>query len=578
MPQLKPHETNRDIENHWRRLDVHRWSDHPEVNDFIGRIYDEHITPHLNKSLHAKGAKKMLKVLLLDLYCAWIDDPTMSIAWSRMLAHYKPKSIYNKLHITRKIIDIVDLCSDAGLINHVIGFYDRRDGGQSRSPKMWPTQKLVAEFEKAAFNRFDFRSIGQETIRLHDDDKALVEYQDTPTVIKMRKVLDQYNQLLFEHHIDLSNIDRPYVQSPRNKKHKINKTTGKVYAYPATELVKDKKKDKYKTAKIRKLPINQDHFVYRVFNNSWSKGGRFYGGFWQHIPRDYRRFIRINGERTIEVDFSSHHAVLVYAMAGINYWNEKGLMDDPYAIEEELEKIAGPIGNGTRATVDKNRQYSGGDERELIKQLLLTGLNARSEKDTIMAARKKIYQSAGHYNHNYAKLTNELLYTYLEAIKLKHKPIKKYLGSNASLDLQYLDSKISEAIILDFMKSGIPILSVHDSYIVWEKYADDLRECMNEEWRKFSGLPNKKLVENVFGADLPTTINIKQKGYYQEEYQPEEEEGGSLHQEIMSIKNKEHVSSRHENELKKFMLWRGREDNRNRIKESGLRDQRYEEG
>jgi hypothetical protein len=33
------------IENPWhsRPIDVHRWSDHPEVKQFVDRIWDEHL-------------------------------------------------------------------------------------------------------------------------------------------------------------------------------------------------------------------------------------------------------------------------------------------------------------------------------------------------------------------------------------------------------------------------------------------------------------------------------------------------------------------------------------------------------
>ena len=48
-----------------RSLDVHKWSEHVEVNKLISKIYSEHF------SGNSKIRKKHLKVVLLDLYVAW---------------------------------------------------------------------------------------------------------------------------------------------------------------------------------------------------------------------------------------------------------------------------------------------------------------------------------------------------------------------------------------------------------------------------------------------------------------------------------------------------------------------------
>lgn len=65
--------------NYSRPLDVHRWSDHPEVNSFVDKIYSSLPALSGNKQIR----KKHLKVLLLDLYVAWSTDPDLKIAISR---------------------------------------------------------------------------------------------------------------------------------------------------------------------------------------------------------------------------------------------------------------------------------------------------------------------------------------------------------------------------------------------------------------------------------------------------------------------------------------------------------------
>ena len=61
---------------HSRILDVHRWSEHPESNLFVDEIYETYIhQKNNNKNIQ----KKHLKVVLLDLYIAWLSDPELDL-------------------------------------------------------------------------------------------------------------------------------------------------------------------------------------------------------------------------------------------------------------------------------------------------------------------------------------------------------------------------------------------------------------------------------------------------------------------------------------------------------------------
>jgi len=47
-----------------------------------------------------------------------------------------------------------------------------------------------------------------------------------------------------------------------------------------------------------------------------NKGGRFYRGWWQHVPSHVRRHILIDGNKTIEIDYSGMSMRLLYASEG----------------------------------------------------------------------------------------------------------------------------------------------------------------------------------------------------------------------------------------------------------------------
>ncbi len=78
--------TNRDL-NYSRLFDVHRWSDHPEVDVLVDWQYEAHIRslePTDRKPIQDKNpCRKALKTLLIDLYAGWVDDPLLVTAFAR---------------------------------------------------------------------------------------------------------------------------------------------------------------------------------------------------------------------------------------------------------------------------------------------------------------------------------------------------------------------------------------------------------------------------------------------------------------------------------------------------------------
>ncbi|MCD8517756.1 MAG: hypothetical protein LRY61_10960 [Burkholderiaceae bacterium] len=118
---------------------------------------------------------------------------------------------------------------------------------------------------------------------------------NTTTVENWQYWLYEYNQFLSEHAIAL--------------------------AVPDDELKRLAKrmsaKDvEFETGERRKPVINYRAIALkRIFaRGRLDRGGRFYGGWWQMVPSEYRPFIRINHKSTIEWDFSSMALRLLYAL------------------------------------------------------------------------------------------------------------------------------------------------------------------------------------------------------------------------------------------------------------------------
>lgn len=597
MPRLEREDLPEEFDlDHSRQLDVHTWSDFPEVNDFVNRIYDQYIHTAIGSNSGGKKwyskKKRQLKVLLLSLYVNWLDDPQLVTGFSRTLSYYRAGSRYNKLNISRIIRDIQDELSDVGLINWFKGFKDS-ETGIKRNTKIWPTETLVKEFVKAGVHQLDLRLdldvidgkpvVGnRDLIVMHEKvmdeydrpQQIAVEYKDTPKVEEMRWCLCDYNGLLTHHHIDLCNTDVPYVWShdddPDQVQENIDLTTGQVSKHEAprgyieyeTENGERRSRDftKPRDGKNKKIFVNQRNFVYRVFNNnSFRQGGRFYGGFWQQIPREYRKFIRIDGHPTVEIDYSSHHPVLLYAKKGINYWKEYGEDNDPYDLSEQFKELnphtnsdhGGAVQSSMSSVYGSNTLPSVAErERTLIKTLMLILVNTRSDKSAILATRQRIREITGvNYSKQYQPLNDKRLKRYIEAIRMKHKPIANYLGRTGGMELQYLDSQITEEILSTFTRRGIPVLAVHDSYLIWEEFAWDLKWEMNKVWGKFSGLSDDELNSSFYGEWTSSDGKVLKSEKPMPVWMPKKE----IHP---LSKRKQYVSERHKQSLKEFQQWR----------------------
>ena len=432
--------TDRDYQ-HSRPLDVHCWSEHKEANQFIDYIYDNYLNNETNENKRIQ--KKHLKVVLLDLYVAWLNDSELNIAVHMTPSAYsdgtvfnKGKSRYNELNIKVSTIEIVHRLHDAKLIGFKKGFEGSPEW-QGYISRIWPTNKLTTLFEDAAFGEFDIGySEDRETIILRDEEKDEVEYKDNNYTRQMRFAVQQYNKLLEKTFIDIQSVDKPArIELPEGKR---RRRSNKPVFVNIT---------------------HHDKFVRRVFNNnSFSDGGRFYGGWWQRMDTNFRKDIRMNNTPTVEIDYSALHVILAYSEADIDYWQTTN--KDPYDL---------PV-RGVN-----NPEHC----RDITKLFLLLSLNASDEQ-----ALNKAFRSELNYKEYPYSFPDDILTELLQTIKEHHPDIKHLICSGAGLRLMNIDSQICEYVVSDFVKRDVPILTVHDSFIVPFGEEDNLNRLMKEAFNE----------------------------------------------------------------------------------------------
>jgi len=75
-------------------------------------------------------------------------------------------------------------------------------------------------------------------------------------------------------------------------------------------------------------------------------------------------------------------------------------------------------------------------------------------------------------------LKDKELGTLLTAFTNKYPSIEPYICSGKGLELMYLDSCIAEQVIEHFSKQSIPVLCIHDSFIIQYDKVLELRATM----------------------------------------------------------------------------------------------------
>ena len=160
--------------DHSRPLDVHKWSDYPEVNSFVNQVWEDFLATEFpaqtGREKRPKGPKKQqFKVLPLDLYVAWREDPDLLIGVSLRKGSYKAGSRYNSLYISEAIVDVILHLEEVGLLDY--------KGTESAKINTHMARSLEA-FEL----NLNLLTINphkdKEVIVLNDTDSKAIEYND----------------------------------------------------------------------------------------------------------------------------------------------------------------------------------------------------------------------------------------------------------------------------------------------------------------------------------------------------------------------------------------------------------------
>ena len=358
-----------------------------------------------------------IEYILTDIWKSSYIHPEAECSIHKHNNYYSSNPRYRDPNLTYKMT--MAAFDGLQLLNLIVvtkdGYYDRTkmQGGLTRYRAREELLEMLNEIpEHPAIHLKP--NLDAETILLRqkiDNKNVLVPYDEDAFTDKARNNLRTINHCFTRHWADLCILDKDVLALQER-------------------LFED----------TEKQPIDlTKRTLVRIFsNNSFEEGGRFYRGWWQNVPSEYRPFITIDSKATSEHDYSQLNPNMIYSV-----YNKELGSEDAYS------RVAGP------------------EYRDVVKQ----AFNAMFQA-TKTLERKPDGIELDAIGMSWRELKEEILNA--------HKPIKDYFFKGLGNRLQFEDSIIAENVMLQFAKMDAPALPIHDSFIMHHGFSTygELEEAM----------------------------------------------------------------------------------------------------
>jgi hypothetical protein len=390
---------------------------------FIEQMIEWEISNELRKRKRKPVDQKALEVsanmLCGNLVQFWNRDPKGTFGVLRGSEWYAENRHQLRPEITPKgVTGFLDFLVRKNLVELVSEGKKHPDAKQGIPTQIRAKKGFISFLNQGDISPFDFQ-YHRIPIVLKSEDKTVIPYEQTDLTEAMASLVNIINRVLLNHWAD--------IELPHSK----------------LMALRDKGVYLEKTLYSRRT-------VYRVFNNgTFDDGGRFYGPWWHSIPGELRSLITINGEDTVELDYSSMHPRMLYAYLRIE------CPDDPYDVGLDPK------------------------HRDIVKKAFNALINAQGRISKFSNPEKGPVFDADEMGMTWSEFLNH--------IKSYHPKLKDHFSSGIGLKFQRIDSDIAETTMLHFAKENVPILSIHDSFIMRNGYEETLSKVMADAFKARTG-------------------------------------------------------------------------------------------
>ena len=468
------------------KMDVYRTSEHPEIQKAVELVWAS-IPARDRQDKTEQKMRECLKMLLCNLLVAYKSGKCLAIP-RKSEAFSKPNRL-GKLFIPRTaFLEVVD----GMFVNNWIGMQSgyKSDDKEGRLSRIWARSELQALWgelseddtsteasESVIFDDCIYRETGYPA----DD-----EFYLRGLTQKIEFINSVYEQNYFAYNeVAEKRFYNPYWFFPDSRNQEVRPFLDiQSNTAPLVDIFRQYIKDPnniqhhsilYHYGNKMEFEVDSEAMPRRLFprlaaiycRGGFTCGGRLYGKpergvSWQSLSQDARHTITIAKEPTVELDYKGLHISMLYALKGIQ------MRGDPYS-ELDGDKMMRPI----------------------LKKLLLTAINAKSETDTINSMKQEVWelQQSPILKERDLKFLTAVMVSnpdwksLIQRLKEVHAPLRDFFCSDTGVKLQFLDARIILDVVMYFARQGIPCLPIHDSAIISKYHEKELWDVMDTAYR-----------------------------------------------------------------------------------------------
>ena len=311
---------------------------------------------------------------------------------------------------------------ELGLIDFKKGYYNN-ETGEGEVTRYWLRDELAEKLraidsQPAVHSKSDY---SKDNLILRNSQKVNIPFTHTDKTLEMAKSLKLINSCLERHWVDI-----------------------KVKDSQMTELIKALGNRESEDRQF--IDLSKRTLIRRFSDGRFDRHGRFYGAFWQNIPRAYRDLITIDGKITNEYDYDTFHPTMVYKLSGKELGSE-----DPYS------------------------RILGEEYRQTAKKAFNAMLSSKG------SSRPPTWFRVDEVQMHWKDLVEKVLQA--------HQPIADTFFKNKGNELMFYDSQIAQNVMLHHVKADAVVLPIHDSFVMHHAYGSsgELEETMRRSYYEVMG-------------------------------------------------------------------------------------------
>jgi hypothetical protein len=357
-------------------------------------------------------------------------------------SHYRARADGNPHQITRTILSpIIVRLEQCGHLQRHSGFLDRRTR-KSRHTRIRPCLSLLDDLKMLPGDLAEDYVV-PPAVSIRKGTPTTLDYASAAHLARMTRTVAQQNEMLRGHSITLGCAKGDVL-------HFLDKENNR------------------RCLLVTSKPLRA---IYHADIPNKLTYGRIHGGLWQQIPSVFRKEILIDGEPTVELDYS---AQIPHIVAGLQKIELEG---DPYTISLDLPIIS----DATR--------------REVVKSVVVVALNASDRKSLLRGVRGKLCKLPWASRSGLA-LTDKSLEPIIDAILDALPYLNPFILKGRGKELFMHDAEIARRIIQTFLDAGKVVLPIHDGFVTKRSDADFLHDTMQQVWKEMFGTTIAIKVEN----------------------------------------------------------------------------------